>query len=85
MRSIWLRARLDTPPRFCGLEIGNAVPHHRLRGIPKGERTVNDHGSAVFGNGMPYHVTLLDAAGLEVEAWAVDGDGRRVPNFGGPR
>ena len=46
---------------------------------------VNDHGSAVFGNGMPYHVTLLDAAGLEVEAWAVDGDGRRVANFSGPR
>ena len=33
---------------------------------------------------MPYHVTLLDAAGLEVEAWAVDGDGRRVPNFVSP-
>ena len=39
MRSIWLRARLDTAPRFCGLEIGNAVPHHRQRGIPKGGRT----------------------------------------------
>ena len=39
MRSIWLPARLDTAPRFCGLEIGNAVPHHRLRGIPKGGRT----------------------------------------------
>ena len=36
MRSIWLRARLDTAPRFCGLEIGNAVPHRRQRGIPKG-------------------------------------------------
>ena len=35
MRSIWLRARLDTAPRFCGLEIGNAVPHRRQRGIPK--------------------------------------------------
>ena len=39
MRSIWLRARLDTAPRFCGLEIGNAVPHRRQRGIPKGGRT----------------------------------------------
>ena len=38
-----------------------------------------------YRHGMPYHVTLLDAAGLEVEAWAVDGDGRRVPNFGRPR
>jgi hypothetical protein len=27
---------------------------------------------------MPSHVTLLDAAGLVVEAWAVDGDGSRV-------
>ena len=35
MRSIWLRARLDTAPRFCGLEIG------RQRGIPKGGRTAN--------------------------------------------
>ena len=35
----WLRARLDTAPRFCGLEIGNAVPHRRQRGIPKGGRT----------------------------------------------
>ena len=26
MRSIWLRPRLDTAPRFCGLEIGNASP-----------------------------------------------------------
>ena len=25
MRSIWLRARLDTAPRFCGLEIGRSV------------------------------------------------------------
>ena len=41
MRWIWLRARLDTAPRFCGLEIGNAVPHHRLRGIPKGGRTAS--------------------------------------------
>jgi len=41
LRSIWLRARLDTAPRFCGLEIGNAVPHHRLRGIPKGGRTAS--------------------------------------------
>jgi len=38
-----------------------------------------------YPNGMPSHVTLLDAAGLEVEAWAVDGDGRRVANFSGPR
>jgi hypothetical protein len=38
---IWLRARPDTAPRFCGLEIGNAVPHHRLRGIPKGGRTAS--------------------------------------------
>ena len=38
MRSIWLRARLDTAPRFCDLEIGNAVPHRRQRGIPKGGR-----------------------------------------------
>ena len=38
MRSIWLRARLDTAPRFCGLEIGNAVPHRRQRDIPKGGR-----------------------------------------------
>jgi hypothetical protein len=28
--------------------------------------------------GMPSHVTRLDAAGLEVEAWDVDGDGKRV-------
>jgi hypothetical protein len=39
---------------------------------------------------MPSHVTLLlDAAGLEVEAWALDGDGRRVAepraaDFSGP-
>jgi hypothetical protein len=38
-----------------------------------------------YRNGMPSHVTLLDAAGLEVEAWAVDGDGRRVVDFSGPR
>ena len=31
-----------------------------------------------YRNDMPYHVTLLDAAGLEVDAWGVDGDGRRV-------
>ena len=31
-----------------------------------------------YRNGVPSHVTLLDAAGLEVEAWGVDGDGRRV-------
>jgi hypothetical protein len=31
-----------------------------------------------YRNGMPSHVTLLDAAGLEMEAWALDGDGRRV-------
>ena len=41
-------------------------------------------------NGMPSHVTRLDAAGLEVEAWAVDGDGRRVDqprpvDISGPR
>jgi hypothetical protein len=35
-RRIWLRARLDTAPRYCGLEIGNEVPHRRQRGIPKG-------------------------------------------------
>ncbi len=38
---------------------------------------------------MPSHVTLLDAAGLEVEAWALDGDGKRVDqlrpaDFSGP-
>jgi hypothetical protein len=38
-----------------------------------------------YRNGMPSDVTLLDAAGLEVEAWAVDGDSRRVANFSGPR
>jgi len=38
-----------------------------------------------YRNGIPLHVTLLDAAGLEVEAWAVDGDGRRVADFSGPR
>ena len=43
-----------------------------------------------YRNDMPYHVTLLDAAGLEVEAWAVDGVGRRVDqprpaDFSGPR
>ena len=38
-----------------------------------------------YRNGFPFHVTLLDAAGLEVEAWAVDGDGRRVVDFSGPR
>jgi hypothetical protein len=38
-----------------------------------------------YRNGFPFHVTLLDAAGLEVEAWAVDGDGRRVADFSGPR
>jgi hypothetical protein len=31
-----------------------------------------------YHNGMPSHVTLLDAAGLQVEAWGVDGDGKRV-------
>lgn len=31
-----------------------------------------------YTNGMPSHVTRLDAAGLEVEAWAVGSDGRRV-------
>jgi hypothetical protein len=31
-----------------------------------------------YRNGMPSNVTLLDAAGLEVEAWAVYSDGRRV-------
>jgi hypothetical protein len=39
---------------------------------------------------MPSHVTLLNAAGLEVEVWGVDGDGRRVDrlrptDFSGPR
>src|SRR5271167_4284977 len=39
--------------------------------------------------GMPSRVTLLDAAGLEVEAWALDGDGKRVvqprpADFSGP-
>jgi hypothetical protein len=43
-----------------------------------------------YRNAMPSHVTLLDAAGLEVEAWAVDGVGRRVDqprpaDFSGPR
>jgi hypothetical protein len=43
-----------------------------------------------YRNGMPSHVTLLNAAGLEVEAWGVDGDGRRVDrrrsaDFRGPR
>jgi len=42
-----------------------------------------------YRNGMPSHVTLLDAAGLELEAWALDGDGRRVAepraaDFSGP-
>ena len=42
-----------------------------------------------YRDGMPSHVTLLDAAGLEVEAWALDGDGRRVAepraaDFSGP-
>jgi len=39
-----------------------------------------------YRNAMPSHVTLLDATGLEVEAWAVHGDGRRVGSsrsFGG--
>jgi hypothetical protein len=31
-----------------------------------------------YRNGMSSRVTMLDAAGLEVEAWAVHGDGRRV-------
>jgi hypothetical protein len=31
-----------------------------------------------YRNAMPSHVTLLDAAGLEVAARAVNGDGRRV-------
>jgi hypothetical protein len=39
--------------------------------------------------GMPSRGTLLDAAGLEVEAWALDGDGKRVDqprpaDFSGP-
>ena len=43
-----------------------------------------------YRNDMPTHVTLLNAAGLEVDAWAVDGDGRRVnqprpADFSGPR
>jgi hypothetical protein len=43
-----------------------------------------------YRNDMPSHVTLQDAAGLEVEAWAVHGDGRRVDqprpaDFSGPR
>ncbi len=29
-----------------------------------------------YRDGTPSHITLLDAAGLEVEAWAVHGDGR---------
>ena len=42
-----------------------------------------------YRDGMPSRVTLLDAAGLEVEAWALDGDGRRVAepraaDFSGP-
>ena len=31
MRSIWLRARLDTAPRFCGLEIGRQRWHSKRR------------------------------------------------------
>ena len=43
-----------------------------------------------YRNDMPSHVTLLDAAGLEVEAWDVDADGRRVdqprtPDFSSAR
>ena len=29
--------------RFCGLEIGNAVPHRRQRGIPKGRAHTESH------------------------------------------
>ena len=39
MRSIWLQARLDTAPQFCGLEIVNAAPDRRQRGIRKDGRT----------------------------------------------
>ena len=43
-----------------------------------------------YRNDMPSHITLLDAAGLEVEAWDVDADGRRVnqprtPDFSSAR
>jgi hypothetical protein len=42
-----------------------------------------------YRNGVPSHVTLLDAAGLGVEVWAVGGDGNRVDqprpaDFSGP-
>ena len=50
---IWLRARPDTAPRFCGLEIGNAVPHHRLRGIPKGGRTASSHSAPTPSERVP--------------------------------
>jgi hypothetical protein len=31
--TIWLQARLDTAPQFCGLEVVNAAPDRRQRGI----------------------------------------------------
>jgi hypothetical protein len=31
-----------------------------------------------YREGVAFHVTKLNAAGLEVESWAVHGDGRRV-------